>query len=121
MWPVTRCIVPNGFTSRKEFEVQRVIDAETTGSLMAMAFNEFGHVILSREGEGLLLAVDTDDDEVVNDVRVYCDQVKNVQGILPLNGDVYVTGDGPQGNGLYCLSDQDRDGTLEAAKLAVQV
>ena len=43
--------------------------------------------------------------------------MKNVQGILPLNGDVYVTGEGPQGNGLYCLSDQDRDGTLEAVRL----
>ena len=40
-----------------------------------------------------------------------------MQGILPLNGDVYVTGVGPQGHGLYCLSDQDRDGTLEAVKL----
>ena len=105
------------FHISKEFEVQRVIDAETTGSLIAMAFNEFGHIILSREGEGLWLAVDTDDDGVVNEMRVYCDLVKNVQGILPLNGDVYVTGDGPEGNGLYCLSDQDRDGKLEAARL----
>ncbi|MHB8972936.1 MAG: DUF7133 domain-containing protein [Pirellulaceae bacterium] len=105
------------FHIAKEFEVQRVIDAEVTGSLIAMAFNEFGHIVISREGEGLLLAVDTDDDGVVNEVRVYGDQVKNIQGILPLNGDVYVTGDGPEGNGLYCLSDQDRDGKLEVARL----
>ena len=69
------------------------------------------------KGKGCCLVVDTDDDEVVDDVRVYCDKVQNVQGILPLNGDVYVTGVGPQGNGLYCLSDQDRDGTLEDVKL----
>jgi glucose/arabinose dehydrogenase len=105
------------FRIAREFEVQRVIDAETTGSVLALAFNEFGHVILSREGEGLLLVVDTDDNQIVDNVRVYCDKVRNVQGILPLNGDVYVTGDGPQGNGLYRLSDQNRDGTLEAARL----
>ena len=68
-----------------------MLDAEATGSLLAMAFNEFGHVILSREGAGLQLVVDTDDDEIVDEVRDYCDQVQNVQGILPLNGDVYVT------------------------------
>jgi len=105
------------FHIARDFEVQRVVDAQTTGSLLAMAFNEFGHVILSREGEGLLLVVDTDDDDVVDDVRVCCDQVQNVQGILPLNGDVYVTAVGPQGNGLYCLSDKNRDGKLETVRL----
>ncbi len=105
------------FHVARGFEVERVVDGETTGPLLAMAFNEFGHVILSREGDGLLLVVDTDDDQIVDDVRVYCDQVQNVQGILPLNGDVYVTGTGPQGNGLYCLSDQDRDGQLESVRL----
>lgn len=105
------------FHIARDFEVQRVIDAETTGSLIAMAFNEFGHVILSREGAGLFLVVDTDDDQIVDDMRPYCDKVQNVQGILPLNGDVYVTGVGPQGHGLYRLADQDRDGTLETVKL----
>ena len=108
---------PERFHVEKEFEVQRVLDANTTGSLIAMAFNEFGHLILSREGEGLLLAIDSDDDEVVDQLRPYCDLVKNIQGILPLNGDVYVTGAGPEGSGLYRLTDQDRNGQLEGAKL----
>ncbi|MHB9062548.1 MAG: HEAT repeat domain-containing protein [Pirellulaceae bacterium] len=105
------------FHISKEFEVQRVLDGEATGSLIAMAFNEFGHILVSREGAGLLLAVDRDEDDVVDELRVYCDLVKNVQGILPLNGNVYVTGEGPEGNGLYCLSDLDRDGNLETARL----
>ena len=105
------------FRISKEFEVQRVIDAEETGSLIAMTFNEFGHVLASREGGPLLLIVDSNDDKIVDAVRVYCDKVKNVQGILPLNGDVYVTADGPDGSGLYRLSDTDRDGTLETLKL----
>ncbi len=105
------------FRINKEFEVQRVIDAEETGSLIAMTFNEFGHVIASREGGPLLLIFDSNDDKIVDTVRVYCDKVKNVQGILPLNGDVYVTADGPDGSGLYRLSDSDRDGSLETTKL----
>ncbi len=105
------------FRISKEFEVQRVIDAEETGSLIAMTFNEFGHVLASREGGPLLLIVDSNGDKIVDEVRVYCDKVKNVQGILPLNGDVYVTADGPDGSGLYHLSDTNRDGTLETVKL----
>ena len=105
------------FRISREFEVQRVIDPETTGSVIAMAFNEFGQLIISQEGGPLLLIIDADKDDIVDSVRVYCDTVKNVQGILPLNGEVYVTADGPDGNGLYCLSDKDRDGTLESTRL----
>lgn len=105
------------FRIARGFGVERVIDAEQTGSVLAMAFNEFGHVILSREGAGLFLVVDTDHDEIVDEVRSYCDQVQNVQGILPLNGDVYVVAVGPEGHGLYRLEDQDRDGRLESVKL----
>ncbi|MCP4774281.1 MAG: heme-binding protein, partial [Planctomycetaceae bacterium] len=46
-------------------------------------------------------------------IRVYCNEVKNCQGILPLNGEVFVTCEGPDGNGLYRLADQDQDGLLE--------
>ncbi|MCU0961076.1 MAG: HEAT repeat domain-containing protein [Pirellulaceae bacterium] len=105
------------FQALRDFEVQRVVDADTTGSLIAMAFNEFGHLIVSREGGGLALIVDTNDDGVVDDLREYGNTVTNVQGILPINGDVYVTGSGPDGCGLYCLSDPDRDGRLDATRL----
>lgn len=105
------------FQILRDFEVQRVIDAEETGSLIAMACNEFGQIILSREGGPLLLAIDSDGDDIVDTLRVYCDKVKNVQGVLALNGQVYVTADGTEGNGFYCLSDHDRDGILEESRL----
>ncbi len=105
------------FRISKEFEVQRVIDPEETGSVIALAFNEFGQLILSREGSSLQLVVDSDKDGTVDTVQEYCDTVKNIQGILPLNGEVFVTGDGPEGNGFYCLSDQDHDGKLEGRRL----
>jgi putative heme-binding domain-containing protein len=105
------------FRVGREFEVQLVLDAEVSGSLNAMAFNEFGHLVVGREGGPLLLIYDSDDDGIIDESRVYCDQVSDVQGILPLNGDIYVTGDGPEGNGCYKLSDQDRDGSLETTKL----
>jgi len=108
------------FTVDENFKVEEILNNEATGSLIAMAFNEFGHIVASQEGGPLLLIYDANKDGVPERVRTYSDRVKNIQGILPLNGDVFVTGDGPEGSGLYRLIDQDRDGTLEAAKLLVR-
>jgi len=100
-----------------EFTVQTVLGPNETGSLIAMEFNEFGKLLLSREGGPLLIA---DPTKPINDperVRVYCDQVNTCQGILPLNGNVYVTANGPEGSGIYVLADSNRDGMLEIQKL----
>lgn len=104
------------FQIQDGFGVQRLFDDEETGSLIAMAFNEFGHIVAARERGPLLLMFDKDGDAIPDEVRTYCDQVESCQGILPLNGDVFVTGEGPEGIGLYRLSDKDRNGTLEEVK-----
>lgn len=101
------------FQIDEEFAVQRVAAGEQTGSLIAMTFNEFGHVVASREGGPLLLLFDSNEDGQLDQVRVYCEEVKNCQGILCLNGEVYVTADGPEGSGLYRLTDSDRNGRLD--------
>ncbi|HND52157.1 MAG TPA: HEAT repeat domain-containing protein [Pirellulaceae bacterium] len=108
------------FKISDEFTVQRVLNDQQTGSLIAMTFNEFGHVIASREGGPLLLLYDSNRDGVIDKVRTYCEKVKNCQGILALNGEVYVTADGPEGTGLYRLSDKNRDGSLEESRLLVK-
>lgn len=102
------------FKVADEFEVERVIDGEQTGSLIAMTFNEFGHAVCAREDGGLLLVHDSNKDGLIDAVRAYCDKVKSVQGILCLNGEVFVTADGPDGTALYRLKDEDRNGSLEA-------
>ncbi|MFZ4081158.1 MAG: HEAT repeat domain-containing protein [Pirellula sp.] len=94
------------------FSIEEVADAKI-GSLVAMTFNEFGHIIASVEGGGLVLMYDTNKDGVPDTTKPYCDLVENVQGLLALNGDVYVTGEGPDGSGLYRLIDSDRNGELE--------
>jgi putative membrane-bound dehydrogenase-like protein len=96
-----------------DFGVERLLDQEATGSLLALTFNEFGHIIASREGGELLLIHDSNGDGKPDKVRVYSDQVKDCHGILCLNGSVYVTGDGPDGRGVYRLQDQNRDGSAD--------
>lgn len=103
------------FRISQEFAVDEVLGDEITGSLVNIAFNEFGHIIAAQEGGPLLLIYDSDKDGTVDKTREYCDSIDNIQGILPLNGDVYVTGDGPDGSGVYRLVDEDRNGALEEA------
>ncbi|MEZ6086471.1 MAG: HEAT repeat domain-containing protein [Pirellulaceae bacterium] len=107
------------FMIQPGFSVQRVFDDEEVGSIIAMTFNEFGHIIASQENGPLLLIFDRDGDSIPEEVRTYCDQVESCQGILALNGEVFVTGFGPDGAGLYRLSDRDRNGTLEQVRLIV--
>jgi len=104
------------FTIVPGFEIEEVVDAQV-GSLIAMTFNEFGHIIASVEGGGLILMYDTNKDGVPDTSKPYCDLVENVQGLLALNGDVYVTGEGPDGSGFYRLIDEDRNGELEKCEL----
>lgn len=100
------------FNVPENFEVQQILD-ESIGSIIAMEFNEFGHIVMSREGGNLLLADLSKSESGIIHVRECCKDLENVQGILPLNGDLYVTGNGPQGVGLYHLSDNNRDGMYE--------
>jgi putative heme-binding domain-containing protein len=104
------------FNSGDEFEVQQVLSGQETGSLIAMSFNEFGQILASKEDGPLLLLADTDGDKLPDDVRTCCEKVTNCQGILALNGEVYVTGEGPEGPGLYRLTDKNRDGVLEEVR-----
>lgn len=104
------------FQVTREFRVEWIVPAKSTGSLLTMTFNEFGHVLVSRENGPLLLIRDGDSDGIPESVTTYCDQVKNCQGILALNGEVYVTADGPQGAALYRLTDKDHDGKIDEVK-----
>lgn len=100
-----------------DFRVESVIDPDEAGSLLALAFNEWGEILASREGGPLLLILDKDDDGLVETVTTYCDEIKSCQGVLPLNGQVFAVGDGPEGHGFYCLSDDDQNGEADEVKL----
>ena len=93
------------------FALQQLMPSEETGSVIGMAFNEFGQLIFSREGGGLFLA-DLSIPYGRPRTMVLCDQVTNCQGVLPLNGRVYVTGQGPDGLALYELGRKGNDPKL---------
>jgi putative heme-binding domain-containing protein len=104
------------FLVAPNFRVERVAQPDATGSLVAMAFDERGDIIASRERGPLLRVRDDDGDGAPETVSVYCDLVQNCQGILPLNGDVFAVGDGPNKTGFYRISDRDGDGVGETVE-----
>lgn len=100
------------FSVTNEFKVAKIVDHNECGSVIAFAFNEFGELIVSQEAGPLVLIQRGADDGSVK-TKIICDQVKTCQGILSVNGELFVTGTGPQGLGLYRLTDENRDGTME--------
>ncbi len=105
------------FQIQQGFSVQRLLDDEAIGSTIAMAFNEFGNIIASKENGPLQLIYDANKDGILEAVKPICTTVTSSQGILPLNGEIFVTGFGPEGAGLYRLRDLDRNGVMEDVKL----
>ena len=103
-----------------QFVVEQVLDGQTTGSLLAVSFNEFGHAIASREQGGLLLIHDSNRDGLLDQVRVASDQIKDCRGLLCLNGELFATGKGPEGLALYRLTDQDRDGQFDQLRAVLK-
>jgi putative membrane-bound dehydrogenase-like protein len=101
------------FKPQPGFSVQEVVKPGSTGSLVAMAFNEAGDIIASREQGPLVLIQDKDHDGQFETVATYCDKVKNCQGILPLGDHVFAVGDGPSGPAFYRLTDTDADGQAD--------
>ena len=104
------------FAAADGFRVERVIAPQDAGSLLAMTFNEWGEVLASREKGPLLLIVDKNKDGIPETVTTYCDKVIGSQGILALNGDVFVVGEGPDGAAFYRLTDTDQDGKADEVK-----
>jgi putative membrane-bound dehydrogenase-like protein len=108
------------FQTAREFRVETAVPPEQTGSLLTMAFNEFGEIVASVEEGGLVLFRDADGDGAFDKPISLTDKVKNCQGILPLNGQLYVVGSGDDGFGFYRLTDTDTDGKPDEVKLLIK-
>ncbi len=106
-------ITPNRFKPLPGFRVEEVVPPESTGSLVAMAFDEQGRIIASRERGPLLLIADKDGDGKFESVTTFCDKVENCQGILAWGDHVFVVGHGPSDTAFYRLSDTDNNGEAD--------
>ena len=108
------------FTIDPEFQIDQILTDEETGSIIAMEYDELGRILLSQENGGLLIADPSLQPGDPNRVRVFCDEVRAVQGILALNGRVYVTGFGPDEQALYLLENAKGGNQLKVAETVLR-
>jgi len=108
------------FVTDPEFIVDRVVNDQQAGSIIAMTFNANGDILVSREGGGLLLLRDKNKDGTFETVDQFCSEVKNIQGILSLGNRVYAVGDGPAGGALYQIIDTNGDGRSDSVQALVK-
>ena len=93
-----RFSVPAGF--RVEQAVKNPNNSDRF-SLVNLTFDDKGRLLVSREGEPVLLCSQADGAGVFTRVRPYCEQVRNCQGMCWIKDALFLVGDGPQGTGLY--------------------
>lgn len=104
------------FTPPAGFRVEEIVTPVDSGPLTTMAFNEWGEIVAARERGPLLLINDSNGDKVPDAVTTLNEDIQNIQGILPLNGELFVVGEGPDQAALYRLSDADNDGKPETVR-----
>ncbi|MCA9170685.1 MAG: HEAT repeat domain-containing protein, partial [Planctomycetales bacterium] len=98
----------------REFIVEQIAGHDDVGSVTALTINEFGQLIVAQEDGQLWLLIDRDHDGKPDAKRDYGKPLKTCQGLLSINGSVYVTGLGDDGLGLFQVRDADQDGKLDS-------
>jgi len=110
-----RFTVPPGF--RVELAVKAPAN-DPTFSLVNMTFDDKGRLLVSRENGPILLCTGPDKAGVLQDVRPYCTQVRNCQGMCWVKDALLLVGNGPKGTGLYRVRDtKHQDKTDEVTLL----
>jgi putative heme-binding domain-containing protein len=111
-----RFTVPAGF--RVELAVRPPAN-DPRFSLVNMALDDKGRLLVSRENGPVLLCANPDKAGVLQDVRPYCEQVRNCQGMCWVKDALLLVGNGPKGAGLYRVRDTTgQDKTDEVTLLA---
>jgi hypothetical protein len=108
-----RFTVPEGFvvdTAAKN------PDPKDPFSLVNICFDAKGRLLVSQEDGPVLLCTDPDKDGVLQNVRPYCELVKNCQGMCWVKDALLLVGDGPDGAGLYRCRDAKGADKIDEAK-----
>ncbi|MBI1785030.1 HEAT repeat domain-containing protein, partial [Candidatus Sumerlaeota bacterium] len=98
------------FVAPEGFDVEEMASPDLVGSVVNMTFDYKGRPALAIENAGIVLLEDTDHDGKYDTKRDFCTDIKTAHGmhfIAP--GDLIVNANGPQGAGLYRLTDTNND------------
>ncbi len=99
-------------TAPAGFLVEEVLGSQA-GSIVSMGFHESGDLLVSKEGGPLYIVRNLKGAAGSATATVWCDKVRNCQGILSHAGHVYAVGDGPSGTAFYRLTDTKNAGQAD--------
>lgn len=112
------------FTVPEGFVVEEVYSPEEAGSVVALTFDSFGRIVLSREDSFVVTLYPAGDGSF--EERVFTDQLKEAQGTVFDGLDLIAVADGPDGGphgtAMYRVVDEDGDSRgdrLEVVEKAV--
>ncbi len=89
-------------------------------SLVNMTFDAKGRLLVSQEGGPVVLCTNPGKDGVLQDLKPYCEQVRNCQGMCWVKDALLLVGDGPKGTGLYRVRDTNGDDRTDEVTLLHQ-
>lgn len=99
-----RFIAPEGF------EVVEVAPKDLVGSVVNMTFDHLGRPALAIENGPIVLMLDENNDGVYDKEKPFAPQMKTAHGLCFIGpGDLLANGNGPDGAGLYRLTDTNGD------------
>jgi putative heme-binding domain-containing protein len=114
--PGSRMVEDDRFQVPEGFAVEEVLSPDAAGSVVAIAFDGRGRLVLARERGPIVTLVDRGDGTL--EEVVFTEEVHGSQGIFFAGNDLLVVGIGP-GNvtGLYRVFDDDHDGRGDRVEL----
>lgn len=86
-------------------------------SLVNLTFDNRGRLLVSQENGPVLLCTKPNQSGTFEQVKPYCTQVKNCQGMCWVDDALLLVGDGPQGTGLYRVRDTKKADRTDEVQL----
>lgn len=100
------------------FSVEEVATDELIGSAINMTFDPLGRPVVGAQDDGIRILLDADGDGTYEAQQSYSELVTRIMGLLYLGpGDLLAQGNGPEGSGLYRLTDDNGDDAADQVKL----
>ena len=99
------------------FKIDMPAAPSVTGSVVAFTFDESGAPCVSIEQGPIARLIDDDHDGRFDRRQVIENQVRNCQGLAFIRGRLFAVGNGPNGAGIYRLSNPGKDGVFAECEL----
>ena len=106
------------FTALEGFEVEAVVTEDLLESVVNLSFDHLGRPVVAFEHGGIHTLTDDNGDGEYETTHNFSSEVQTAHGMHYLGkGDLLVNSKGPQGPGLYRLTDLDGDDQADEVKL----